>query len=405
MKRILFVDDDSSVLEGLERMLYHLRKEWHMVFASGGQAALDIMSKEPFDLVVSDMRMPGMDGATLLTEVMNRYPDTVRFVFSGQTDKETLMRSVGPTHQYITKPCEAKTLKASVDRAFALRDSIQSEAVKQLASQVGSLPPLPDLFAKLMDELRAPDPSIAAIGKIIQADVAMTAKILQLVNSAFFGLRQNVGSAAQAVTLLGLDTVKSLVLMGGVFAQVDERKLPAGFSLDILWRHSMKVGTYARAICTLEGASKETANDAFTAGLLHDVGILVLAAGRSQIYEKLAKNAAEHQLDVYQVEQTAFGCSHAEIGAYLLGIWGLPDSIVEAVAFHHCPGLCPAEGFTSLTAVHVANALARDIPAPDTGQSSEYLDKTYLVLLGFDGHVQAWQEACSALQTEKEPES
>jgi len=405
MKRILFVDDDPNVLEGLERMLFPLRKEWHMAFAPSGQAALDIMSKEPFDLIVSDMRMPGMDGAALLTEVMNRYPDTVRFVFSGQPDKETLLRSVGPAHQYIAKPCDAKTLKASVDRALALRDSIQSEAVKKIASQLGSLPPLPDLFAKLMDELRAPDPSIAAIGEIIQADVAMTAKILQLVNSAFFGLRQNVSSATQAVALLGLDMVKSLVLMGGVFAQIDERKLPAGFSLDTLWRHSMKVGVYARTICKLEPAPKETVNDAFTAGLLHDTGILILATGCSQAYEKLIKSANDHQIDAHRAEQTAFGCSHAELGAYLLGIWGLPNSIVEAVAFHHCPGLCPAEGFTPLTAVHVANALAREIPAPDAAQELHCLDMAYLTALGLDTRVRTWQEACSALQTEKEAKS
>jgi HD-like signal output (HDOD) protein len=354
MKRILFVDDEPNVLEGLERMLFPMRKEWSMHFAKGGAEALECMKQAPYDVVVSDMRMPDIDGVRLLSEVMKLYPQTVRFILSGQCDRDSVLRSVGPTHQFLAKPCSAATLKTSVERALALRDLLRNESIKRVASQTDALPAMPDVYAKLMMEIRSPDPSMSAVGKIIQSDVAMAAKILQLVNSAFFGLRQHVMSAAQAVTLLGLDTVRALVLMVGVFAQADKKRLPRGFSLESLALHSTAVGSYGQAICQTENAAKDLAADAFMAGLLHDVGMLVLANACADAYGEVIEAAISSRLRICEVEQAAFQCTHAEVGAYLLGIWGIPNPIVEAVAYHHCPGRCLSQGFSPLLSFQFA---------------------------------------------------
>src|SRR5262245_37814840 len=100
MKKILFVDDEPNVLQGLERMLRSMRHEWEMQFAMSGPAALERLAEQTFDVIVSDMRMPGMTGAQLLTEVSQRHPHIVRIILSGQADQEDILRSVGPTHQY-----------------------------------------------------------------------------------------------------------------------------------------------------------------------------------------------------------------------------------------------------------------------------------------------------------------
>ena len=405
MRRILFVDDEPNVLEGLERMLFTMRKEWEMAFASSGQEALGLMEKASFDVIVSDMRMPGMDGAELLTEVMKRHPDTVRFVLSGQSDNETVMRSVGPTHQFLAKPCDAKTLKASVDRAFALRDLLSEEAVKRLVSKVGALPSVAHVYAKLTTELQSPEASVNTVGKIIESDVAMTAKVLQLMNSAFFGIRQHVSSATQAVGLLGLDTIKALVLVVGVFSQASGKRLPSGFSLDSLWHHSMTVGMCAQAISENEGASDDAAHDAYTAGVLHDVGVLLLAANSPETYERVVGAARDHHLERTRVESAGLGSTHAEIGAYLLGIWGLPDSIVEAVAFHHCPGKCLAREFSAVTAVHVANVMAHETHRADDGSAAPKLDIEHIKALGLDSRVSSWRETCISINAQREEES
>jgi len=405
MKRVLFVDDEPNVLEAIERMLFPLRNEWRIVFACSGAEALQRMEQEPFDVIVSDMRMPGMDGATLLTEVMKKYPQTVRIVLTGQSDKETVFRSVGPAHQFLAKPCNPSVLKSCVDRALALRDLLNNNALRQIISRIETLPALPDAYVRLTRELQSSETSVATVGKIIESDMAMTAKVLQLVNSAFFGLRQHVSSAIQAVTFLGLDTIKALVLMAGVFSQAKKTKLTAAFSLDTLWHHSMMVGVYAQDICKDAGVGEDVSKEAFTAGLLHDAGMLILIENYTAAYRKVLEIACTGQLSLAQVEQANFGCTHAEIGAYLLGIWGLPDSIVEAVAFHHNPSQCVSRSFAPLTAVHLADALAHETAQTEGNAAGGQLSLEYLETLGLQERVDGWRKAFAPLPGGIDPDT
>ncbi len=139
MKNLLFVDDEPRVLQGLQRQLHGMRHEWDMHFVENGAAALEYMAREPVEVIVSDMLMPGMDGAQLLGEVLLRHPHTVRLVLSGHADREAVLRLIGPAHQYLSKPCNAEELRAAIARALALRDLLANDQLKQLASKVKSL--------------------------------------------------------------------------------------------------------------------------------------------------------------------------------------------------------------------------------------------------------------------------
>jgi len=218
-KRVLFVDDEPRILDGLKRMLRHMRDEWEMSFVESGEAALKVLESARFDVVVSDMRMPGMDGAELLTRVMERYPQIVRIVLSGHADKEMILKTVRPAHQYLSKPCDPEKLRSTVARASALRGLLADELLKQLVSQMSTLPSAPSLYNEVMNELRSGEGSVQRVGEIVSKDVGMTAKILQVVNSAFFGVPRHVESPAQAVSLLGLETIKALALSAQVFSQ------------------------------------------------------------------------------------------------------------------------------------------------------------------------------------------
>jgi HD-like signal output (HDOD) protein len=393
MKSILFVDDEPHILQGLQRMLRPMRREWEMAFASSGQEALDLMARRPFDIIVSDMRMPGMDGATLLSRVMERYPQTVRLALSGQSDKETIFRSVGPTHQFLSKPCDADLLKETVNRAFALRELMGNRALERVISRVKCLPSLPQAYEELLRELQSPEASLAGVARIIEGDVAMTAKILQYVNSAFFGIRQHVTNPAQAVSLLGLDVIRSLVLMVGVFAQIDASRLPPQFRLDSFSQHSLAVGAQARTVCKCLGRDDRDISDSFTAGVLHDAGMLVLAADFAEEYARVLARVARERVPLEQAELDAFGASHAEIGGYLLGLWGFPDPVVEAIAFHPWPSRCVSRAFGPLTAVHVANAFAHRQGQAAPG-ATPGVDVEYLRECGLDGRLAEWEAAC-----------
>lgn len=383
LKNILFVDDESLVLTGLENMLRKLRHEWDMTFVASGREALELMKQKHFDIIISDMRMPKMDGVQLLNMVKSLYPGTVRFILSGHADRDMILRSVGSTHQFLSKPCDADALKAAVSRAFSLRDLLGSEKLAHLVFDMKAIPAIPELYEKVCMILNTPDCSIAAVSKIISRDVAMTAKILQLVNSAFFGLRRRVESVEQAAALLGLDTIKSVILTANVFDKFSENEMLT-FGIHDLYMHCTHVGNIAQRVAIRLQLDKKLVDETMMAGMMHDLGKIVLIRTHQDAYREIHKQARRDARALVDVEQECLGVSHAEVGAYVLGLWGMTDSIVEAVAFHHAPSHCLVQTVNVMTAVHLANVFAHSTAAVDTGPEPEIPDKAYLMSLGLE---------------------
>lgn len=393
-KRIMFVDDESNILQGLERMLRAQRNEWDMAFAESGMQALEMMAQEPFDAVISDMRMPCMDGAQLLGEVKERYPHTVRFILSGYSDQELVMRSVGPSHQYLSKPCEPEVLKTTLADTFALRELLTSESIRTLVAGMTSLPSLPGVYSSVVEKLQSKNASIHDIGKLIEQDPGMTTKVLQLVNSAYFGLGRNIASPGEAAIYLGVEILKGLILCEGVFSQFDEKVVKRA-SLEAVRNRSIRVAASARKIARAEGASNVVADQAFLGGLLHDIGELIIAANSLDDYLHVCELAKQDELDIYKAEMQILGTTHAEVGAYLLGLWGIDDDVVASVAYHHNPSNFPNQQFTALTAVYVASScLSAHSDASETGIFSDE-DIAYLDSIGLADRLPVWQQLCS----------
>jgi len=396
-KRILFVDDESLVLRGLERSLRSMRAEWDIEFADSGPAALATMERHPFDVVITDMRMPGMNGAQLLDQVKRMFPQTVRMILSGQSDKETILRSIGPTHQYLAKPCDVEDLKQKLTHAFALRDLLSDPRLKEVVSQLHVVPSLPQLYLAITDLVRSPEASITEAGNIIAQDMGMCVKVLQLVNSAFFGLATPVSNPRQAAALIGIDNIKALVLSVHVFSQFE------GLSADLsfLWKHSLSAAGCAKAIARQQDAKRALVDDCFTAGLLHDIGKLILVSVYPEESTRIWQDCAQNGDSVLTNEQQALGCTHAAVGAYLLGLWGLPDPIVEAVAWHHRPADAPTPKFGPLIATHVANYFDHQMNSYPVA-SKPALDENLLANLGLGKYVEAWGHICRELHSQSE---
>lgn len=389
-KRILFVDDEAKLLEGLQRMLRPMRQEWEMRFVQSGGEALSLLEREPFDVVVSDMRMPGMDGAQLLGEVKRRFPRTVRIILSGHSEKEFVLKSVKTVHQYLSKPCDPETLKSVIRCACSLSELLDEGPIKELVSSITSLPSLSSLYFEMLELLRSPDASLQKVGEIISRDMGMTAKILQLVNSAFFGLPRQISNPAQAVTLLGLEVIRTLVLSIHIFEQFDQGR-QEGVSLEELWTHSIRTGILAKGIAKEEGQGPSVMDDAFTAGLLHDLGKPLLAVNFPHRYREVVEAVRCRKVQAWEVEQQVWGTTHSVVGAYLLRLWGLPDPIVEAVAFHHCATERVESVFSPLLAVSVANALEQ---GPRVGEDLSGLQplKNHLERLGMGDRFVRWMD-------------
>lgn len=391
-KRILFVDDESLVLEGLQRMLRGMRNEWEMNFVTSGEEALQFLSSQPADVVVADMRMPGMSGADLLNEVMKRHPQTVRFILSGHSDKDMVLKCVGSTHQYLAKPCDSEALRAAVLRASSLGASLQNEKIKRLVGRMDRLPSLPSLYCEIIEKLKNPETMVEDIAQIVARDIGMTAKVLKLVNSAFFGLQQNISDLNEAIAYLGLNTIKTLVLCINAFSQYDGVKLN-GFSMDALWKHSLSVAAGAKKIAQMESEDNHLIEESFVAGMLHDTGQLILAANYSQQYQHVIELARAEKVSIVQAEDRVFGANHAVVGGYLLGLWGLAVPIVEAIALHHEPAKTSVQVFCPLVAVHAADAwVQQSEPPPIVGVAPPVMDKAYLEQIGLLERLPLWDQ-------------
>jgi HD-like signal output (HDOD) protein len=389
-KRILFVDDEAMLLLGLQRSLRSMRSEWEMAFVNGGAEALQLMEREPFDIIVTDMRMPAMNGAQLLEEVKRRFPQCFRIILSGQADQETIIRAVDPTHQYLSKPCDTNELKKRLMRAFAVRGLLNNPELQAIVSRLETLPSLPALYIEVTSELESREPSISRIAQLISQDMAMTAKMLQLVNSAFFGLRCRVSNPMQAVQLLGLDTLRALVLSTHVFDKFQTEILGEP-ETSYLWKHSFSVAKFAKSIATFERTDRQTIDDCFTSGLLHDSGKLILSSAMGKQYGgvlELVKRTGRRLVDA---EKEVLGYSHAEVAAYLLGLWGLPEGVIEGVAQHHNPLVCDEKGFNPVVGTHVAVFLHEE-QTPFWLQDGTTLNREYLAKQGYEGREEIWRK-------------
>jgi putative nucleotidyltransferase with HDIG domain len=361
VKRILFVDDETRVLHGFRASLYARRADWDMRFVDSGAEAIRVMEETHFDVLVTDLRMPGMDGATLVARARSDSPDTIRIVLSGHADEERSRRLVYLAHRYLSKPCLPRQLEECIGRCLATQSMIESTELRVQLGAVATLPPIPATFAALQQVLANAASDSNKVAAVIERDPAICAKVLQVCNSAFFRLPRRVVGIPQAVSYLGLSAVRSIVLSAELF-HAGTCSCP-GLDLARMQRHSLCVAALARSLAE----HTAWADDAFLAGLLHDVGFLL--PGRTSRDGMLAALAAAASgTPLVDAERAFVGVDHGTAGAYLLGLWGLPYEIVETVAHHEDCGPIIQSYFDVLGAVRIAHALLiairpADVPA------------------------------------------
>jgi len=380
MKSLLFVDDEQAVLDGLRNVLRSDRRRWKMRFAASGEAALAELETEPADVVVSDMRMPGMDGVALLREVRERLPTAARIVLSGYADLSAVAKASAVAHQYVFKPCDPEVLRAVLERTCALQDVLGSESLRQTIGKLGSLPSSPRTYQALTQALEEPEAPIKRLAAIVESDVGMSTRVLQFVNSAYFSLSQRISGIEAAIAYLGVNTIRHLALtleVSGSFRLDDPAELTAQE------RHAYLTARIARRL-----VREERADEAFAAGLLHDAGKLVLLSRMPDTYAEARRQARDRAIPEPESERMAVGASHAEIGAYLMGLWGLPHSIVEGIAFHHEPAALLPAPLDVTGSVCAADLLAHE--ALGTRPTGEHLAR----MAG--DRLAAWREVAAA---------
>jgi putative nucleotidyltransferase with HDIG domain len=392
-KRILFVDDEPALLNLLQVLCRQADPNWDPVFVTSGPLAVRLMAEKPFDAVVSDMRMPEMNGAELLEHVRDRYPRTFRVVLSGYMDQPLTIRVLTAAHQYLAKPFKFPLLQSMLARVFALDRYLPDLTLQAAICQTHRLPAPTAFHARFARELSSMGAMAEGLGGLAAQDVALTAKLLQLVNSAFFGLARTVLGAREAAQVLGTGLLRILGSTKQAFWGQEADQL-TDFPLENVVKHSVATGMRASRIISLERGRPDAEMTAFTAGVLHDIGKLVLAVATPELYRQAVLHALSEGVSDCQAERAVIGATHAQVGAYLLGLWGVPDPIVEVVAWHHEPRERLAVGFGPLTAVYVANILENQQASAGGGVTDAALDPEYLKALRVDPQrLNRWLQA------------
>ena len=398
MKRILFVDDEKQILDGIRRLLSDQRDVWEMQFALGGEEALKLCQASRFDVVVSDMRMPGMDGAMLLGQVRDLFPDAARLILSGYSDVALTTRAIPVAHRVLAKPCDGIELQSTIESFCALQDLFCSSDLRRVIGTIGELPSLSRTYIELAQAAQDPNTSLTTVAQIMGKDIAMVAKVLQLVNSGFFGLAQTVTSLEAAVAYLGMETIKNLALATDTFKVFTPAPGIAPSFCEDMQRHAQRA---ALIVGTLPLPAR-LRDVGIVSALLHDIGELVLACKLPHEFCAALELARATGCSQVEAEEQIIGTSHAEIGAYLLGLWGIDSLVVEAVAHHHRPDRIPHASFDASTALYVADRLARELDGhPDNakGIPLRESDDALLEALGLSQQYSALRERAMELFT------
>jgi HD-like signal output (HDOD) protein len=380
------VDDEPLMREFYAMVGSILGPEYEAFTVSSGAEGLRFLEQTPVDVVVSDLVMPEMNGHEFMTSVAQKHPETMRIVISAHEDQLTVAQCLMFGHRYFSKPFDLKNLSSILKRICHLKHQVGSEKLKKIISGLGALPTPPRLYSRLNEAVNSAYTSLAEIGDIVQEDPGLTLKLLQISNSAYFAARQRILTPMEAVQVVGLEILRGMVLCVQAFKFYQNRPIRS-VSATELWDHSLRTAMSARRLAKHEQLSDHLCEESFVSGLLHDIGKLVLAANADAEYQIVVRRSRTEGISATEVEQEIFGATHAQVGAYLLGLWGLPEPVVSTVELHHSLDNVTTQGFTPVTAIHVAQCLE---PSPNR---ISRMNTSYLRKIGVENRVLEWRNA------------
>ena len=379
---VLFVDDEEVVLAGLRTSLRRLRRRYRFHFAVGAQDAIELLEREPIAVVVTDVRMPGINGVELLRYVKTNHPNVVRYVLSGEAERELVVQAIPVAHRWLSKPCDREVLSEALADAMRYRELIADPAIVAAVAGTDALPTPPTLFAELQDLLADPEVAIGDVADLVGRDPAISVKLLQWANSAFSGGASN-SDLRTAIVRIGLATISQMVLLAGVSRSLEPNDLIPGLDGQLLQDHAAATSSIARAL-----AEPSSAATAQVGGLFVNIGLLLEAVHLPDRLAEAYELAASSGTSLVAAERQRFGVAYPDLGGHLLSIWGLPAELVVLVArSHDLPTTDSVAPMTALEAVQAGRLVAQRSQATRFG--GPHLDRLDDDL---DAAIDRWQQ-------------
>lgn len=358
--KILFIDDQENILQSLKLSLRGMRSEWDMSFAQSGQEGLAMFQEIWPDVVVTDMRMPTMDGAVVLKDIQKLKPDVGKIILSGYSDTDTVIKNMQLTNEYLSKPCKTSDLVKAIHNTLNSSTMIENETIKNIVAEIETLPPSPDAYDKLITVLSKDDATPEEIGTIIGHDIALSTILMRVVNCAFFNFPTQAQNITHAVKMLGQQTLLNMTKGSHLFENIGSFDNPR-MSINMLWDHSLRVAQFAKTIALDSGLSESIHNDCFMAAMFHDIGKFILASRMAKEFSEIITIVEEEHCPVNIAEQRILGTTHAHIGAYLLARWGFSHAQISIIRAHHDEDVVTAESPTPQMILFIANCMDHEL--------------------------------------------
>ncbi|AEG00639.1 response regulator [Methylomonas methanica] len=400
-KNILFVDDDENVINGIRRQLRPYREQWQLFFANTGNQALQAMQQNPIDLIVCDMLMPEMRGDKLLRQVSRLYPGTIRVILSGYADEETVKCAMEVAHQHLIKPCNAETLREAITQIFNIQACVKNPRIIDGIGDPNQLPSLPKIYRELNAAVADENTTVNDLADIFAQDMVLSAKLLHLVNSAYFGLHRHVSNLSDAINMIGIKKLNSLVLSVHLKTAFPVTDPTLQRYMEYFWKDAVRVAELAKLISLSEQQQEDRPDQAYLGGLLHNMGLLIFLSRGGHQLALLLEQVKHSRIPVSELETLIFGFTRSEAAAYILSLWKIPPRIIESILLQNTPSQADYDGVSALTAVHVAACLLKPAVMQECDRLFEIvLDTQYLQRINKQHRLADWQRLAEKVITQ-----
>lgn len=358
--KILFIDDHENILQSLRLSLRSMRHEWEMSFAASGTAGLDMFQQVWPDVVVTDMRMPDIDGSHVLRDIQKRKPDVGKIILSGYSDKETVIRNLQLANAYLSKPCKTQDLITAIRNTLRANEIILNPRIKNIIAEIETIPSNSAVYERLVDELENDNSSPGLISEIISQDIALSSNIIRIINCTFFNFPKQVSSIEHAVEMLGSQTLLNIIKSSQLFEKFKEFE-NSEISIRLLWDHSLRVARFAKLIAASSDLPEPSCNDCVTASMFHDIGKFIFASKMRHEFSEVIAMVKNENCTVDTAERCILGVTHAEVGAYLLGRWGFSHEQISILRSHHDAGVMVTHAVTPQMVLYAADRMDHEL--------------------------------------------
>lgn len=389
MTNVLFVLKDRSQGNLYSENIPAIDSSWSVNIADNTKDAVDFVRGNDIDVIICDDEVADSKGLDVISSCSHERPGVLSFLrkSNSPTKEESIALSEKKVF-VLPENLEEEGIYSHISRRVLLKSLSENLNLLSVIRKMKKMPTIPQLYHQITRELRKEDGSIEFVAGLISKEPSMATRILKAVNSPAYVLGYEITEVVHALLFLGKEATQAQILADSVFNSYPNQSV-AGLNLQEVWKHSINVSAIARRISMSIDSNKKSAEIACTAGVVHDLGKVLMATNLPDHYQQAVNYAKEERVPLVQAEEKVFGTNHAQVAASLMGLWSIPFRILNSVAYHHNPTGTMKKPPTSAMALYIADGFENAKSKNVLGQN---IDENIIEDWGFTDQFEDWAE-------------